>query len=215
MINTVLSTILTITLGITPSFEVPKTPELTIASHEFSLEKRYGVQSVNEVFKKNILLNLAYLKESVNDKKDIKWDEVLASSEYSFELKPKETFAYHDEVLDEYAGKVSKTIDVSFGPGDGFVSDGYLYGDGVCHLASLINWVAQDAGLEVKVTKDHDFAAIPEVPSEYGVSIYVDPSNKAISSNRNLYITNNKEKPVRFVFRYADGQLKVSAVELG
>lgn len=202
----------TVTLGFNPSV---LGSEDVLATRAFSLSNRYGVQSVNEVFKKNILLNLAYLDGSVTKKSEIDWDKVLNPSDYSFELKPGETFAYHETVLPIYKGKVVKTTNAHFNASDGFLSDGYLYGDGVCHFASLINWAASDAGLEVLVTKNHDFAVIPEVPKEYGVSIYMDPGNEATSANRNLYITNDKDYPVRFNFHYEADVLVVTVTKAG
>jgi len=191
-----------------------RSPDAIIATREFSLENRYRAPSVNEVFKKNILLNIAYMRGSVEKKSDINWNNIEQPFHYEFILKPNETFAYHDDVLQEYSDSVVKTTESHFGPREGFVSDGYLFGDGVCHLASLINWVAQDAALQVKVTKNHNFAAIPDVPQKYGVSIYTNEGVKGSGSRNNLYITNNKEHDVRFHFEYdANQELKVYVTE--
>jgi hypothetical protein len=157
-------------------------------------------------------LNLAYLDQTVTKKDDINWDEVEKSFHFEFTLKPGETFAYHDVVRKEYEGKVVKTTNAHFGPAEGFVSDGYLFGDGVCHLASLINWVAQDANLDVLVTKNHDFAAIPEVPKQYGVSIYANQADGA-GANNNLYVTNSKDHEVKLHFDYQNDELKVFITE--
>lgn len=192
----------------------PVVTQRVLAQRQFSLENRYAVASVNEVFKKNILLNLAYLNKTVIQKKDIDWSRIEESTDFSFTLKPGEVFAYHDHVLPEYNGKVALTTNAHFGPQEGFVSDGYLFGDGVCHLASLINWAAQDAGLEVLVTKNHNFAVIPDVPKQYGVSIYTNAADKNSGTRNNLYITNNKSHDVVFHFEYTeDHTLSVSVME--
>ncbi len=215
MINTLILTIFTaLNIGITPVSKVAKTQEV-IASHEFSLEKRYEVKSVNEVMKKNILLNLAYLSGKVSKKSDINWDEVTKPFSYEFTLKPGEVFAYHDIVRSMYKDRLTVTSTTNFGAGDGYLSDGYLYGDGVCHLASLINWAAVDANLEVVVPKDHrSVASINEIPDDYGVSIYKDPGAN-IGADNNLYITNNQSQPVSFVFNYDGIELTVSVTKAG
>lgn len=217
MINTLIATILTpLVLGfIGPTPQANSQPaDKVLAVKQFSLDDRYAVSSVNEVFKKNILLNLAYMDKSVVTKQDINWDNILQPFHSEFELKPNETFAYHDQVLPEYQGKVAVTTHTTFGATDGYVSDGYLFGDGVCHLASLINWVAQEAKLNVQVTKNHDFAIIPDVPKEYGVAIFADPNNPNTGANRNLYITNNLDHNVKFSFDYENDELKVVVTEV-
>jgi hypothetical protein len=125
-------------------------------------------------------------------------------------LQPGQVFAYHDAVLPEFAGKVVKTTNAHFDASEGFVSDGYLYGDGVCHLASLMNWSARDANLEVVSLVNHDFAHIPEVPREYGVSIYSAGGASVASEKQNLYIRNNLDTAVSFVFAYDGDRLTVS-----
>lgn len=187
--------------------------EEVLASHEISLDNRYPVASVSEVFKDNILLNMAYMDGRVISK-DINWDEVRKPATISFKLNPGEAFAYHDDILPEYEGKITKTTNAHFNASEGFKTDGYLYGDGVCHLASLIYWVAKDAGLEALAPTNHDFMNIPEIDRQYGVSIYSNPFSKGSSVRQNLYITNNKENPVEFKFEYNDGKLKVTALEL-
>lgn len=181
--------------------------EQTLIIREISLDKRYAAASVNEVFKDNILLNLAYLKGAVKDPSKIDWEQVQKPFKYEFKLKPGESFAFHDDVLPEYAGKVVKTTNAHFNAAEGFKSDGYLFGDGVCHLASIMYWAAKDAGIDVKAPTAHDFMIIPDIPKEYGVSIF---SNNAA---QNLYIKNNKEKDLAFRFEYQNSELKVSIVE--
>lgn len=186
------------------------TSQTVMVQRAYSLNYRYPVPSVSEVFKDNILLNLAYLNKSVQSVSDINWDQVRANQTFQITLNPDEIFAFHDQVLPEYKGKISLTTNAHFNREDGFKSDGYLYGDGVCHLASFISWVARDAGLDVYAPSRHDFAAIPEVPKAQGVSIYYDPNSFSRSAYQNLYITNNQSYPVNFVFQYSNGELSIS-----
>ncbi|MEX2028793.1 MAG: VanW family protein [Candidatus Curtissbacteria bacterium] len=193
-----------------PGLAMPKTP---LAEHQFSLENRYDNAYVNDVFKDNILLNIAYLGGRVKSYDQINWDEVKKPFEYKFTLEPGQTFAYHDGVLDKYQGKVVKTTGAHFNAQEGFKSSGYLYGDGVCHLASLIYWTAKDAGLEVEAPTNHDFMKINEIPREYGVSIYAAPGQTDSEARQNLYVTNNRQNPVTFVFDHENNSLKLSAIE--
>ncbi len=187
--------------------------EKVLASRQISLETRYAVKSVNDVMKKNILLNLAYLSGSVKSKADINWDTLQKSTEYTFVLRPNETFAFQDSVLDEYKDSLVKTTNAHFNSKEGFLSDGYLVGDGVCHFASIIYWAAKDAGLDALRTKSHSIAKIQEVPDEFGVSIYVDP-NSGYGARNNLYVTNNKDHDIKFRFQYQEGgALEVSVIE--
>lgn len=181
-----------------------------LAQRQMSLDTRYANKSVNDVFKDNILLTLSYMSGKVKSPADIDWTKVRANSRYELVLQPGEVFAFHNDVLPQYKGKQLKTIVADFGPADGYKSDGYLYGDGVCHFASLIHWAAQDAGLKVLSPVNHDFAHIPEVPRQYGTSIYTTPDNSYTSEMQNLYVENNFDKPVTIVFEYTDPELKVS-----
>lgn len=220
--NQFLTAILALFLVVKPVNNLPAaipiamtSPEKILASRQISLETRYAVKSVNDVMKKNILLNLAYLSGEVKSKADINWDELLKSKEYTLVLRPNETFAFHDSVLEEYKGTLVATTNAHFNSKEGFLSDGYLVGDGVCHFASIIYWAAKDAGLDALRTKSHSIAKIQEVPDEYGVSIYVDPSS-GYGARNNLYITNNKEHDVKFRFEYTEGgALKVTVVQEG
>lgn len=184
-----------------------------MASHEMSLENRNGNAYVNDVFKDNILLTLRYLEGSVTEANKISWEAVEKPFKYEFSLKPDEKFAFHNTILPEYAGNIVKTTNAHFNYQDGFKSDGYLFGDGVCHLASLMYWVAKDAGLEAVSPANHNFASVPEVPREYGVSISFRPSETYRSALQNLYIINNKEVPISFVFEYDGENLKISVKE--
>ncbi|MBI2019999.1 VanW family protein [Candidatus Daviesbacteria bacterium] len=183
-----------------------------LAQHEMRLDNRHEDPWVNEVFKDNILLNLAYLRDP-NIPNPPNWDQVRKSFQYQFILDPNRTFTFHDDILEKYQGKVVHT-NAHFNFKEGFRSSGYLFGDGVCHLASLIYWVAKDADLEAEAPTNHDFRNIPDIPKEFGVSIYANPFNKGANTRQNLYITNNKSEPIIFKFEYDGDKIKVSVVEL-
>ena len=127
-----------------------------VASHEMSLDNRYGNNYVNDVFKDNILLTLRYLEGTVTEADKISWEAVE---------KP------------------------------------------------LMYWVAKDAGLEAVSPVNHNFAVVPEVSREYGVSISFRPGETYRSALQNLYITNNKDNPVSFVFEFNGEDLKISVKE--
>lgn len=183
---------------------------VVLASRQMDMSYRYHTPSVSDVFRDNILLNIAYLDGRVDSKEDVNWDEINKPFYSEFTLQPNQSFAFHDAVLPEYKDKVVVTTNAHFNQQDGFKTDGYLYGDGVCQLASLINWAAREAKLDVVQFTNHDFATIPEVPKIYGVAIYYDPNSQATSAKKNLYITNNQDKPVTFHFDYRSGVLKVT-----
>jgi hypothetical protein len=65
--------------------------------------------------------------------------------------------------------------------------------------------VSKDAELSTYNPTNHNFANINSVPNEYGTSIYYQPGNHTISSKQNLYITNNLNNAVVFIFNY-DGR---------
>jgi hypothetical protein len=211
MLNVILGVIMLLVSPAKPQFL--GTPDVVLATKSFSLEDRYGNTYVNDVFKDNILLTLAYLGGSVKAKGDISWDKVTSPFNYEFTLLPGQEFAFHDQILPEYKGNVVKTTNAHFNYTDGFKSDGYLTGDGVCHLASFIYWTAKDAGLSAIAPTNHNFANIPDVPKEYGVSIYDLPGAFQTSALQNLYITNNFDKPVRFEFKYDGANLNVNVVK--
>lgn len=187
-------------------------PVAQIASHAMSMNNRYANTFVNDVFKDNILLTLHYFGGEVKSASDINWKKIESDYRFEFTLNPGEEFAFHDKIAKQYAGNLVKVGNAHFNYTDGFKSDGYLTGDGVCHLASLVYWVAKDAGLEAIAPANHNFANIPDVPRQYGVSIYTNPYG-AGGESQNLYITNTKDKPVIFVFDYHDTNLTVSVVE--
>ena len=183
---------------------------VVLAEHSLSLSDRQSDKFVNGVFKDNILLNLAYLDGKAL-KGQVNWDEVRKPFDYELTLQKGETFAFHETILPEYARKVVKTTNAHFNFSEGFKSDGYLIGDGVCHLASLINWSAKDAGLYVNAPTNHDFASIPDVPRQYGVAVYSSGTVKnSADALQNLYITNNKGEPVAIKFDYNGEAIKVS-----
>lgn len=181
-----------------------------VSSHAISLEKRYPNSFVNKVFKENILLNLAYMDGRVKNPTDINWSQLEKPFIYQFTLKSGETFAFHEDVKPEYKPNLAKTTNAHFNFQEGFKTDGYLFGDGVCHLASLIYWAAKDANLEAFAPANHDFMHIPEVPKEFGVSIYSSPGQTGANAMQNLYIANNFSEDVTFIFDYNGNNLKVS-----
>jgi len=187
--------------------------EQIIAARSMSLDNRYNNSFVNSVFKDNILLTLRYLNGDISKGTVINWKKVDEPFNFNLKLIPDSTFAFHDGVLPEFQGKVSKTTNAHFNSDEGFKSDGYLIGDGVCHLASLINWAAKDAGLYVVAPTSHDFAVIPEVPKKYGVSIFSQPVPSQTTLLQNLYIKNNFKKPILIKFSYDGTNLKVAIVK--
>lgn len=179
----------------------PPPGEHVLAKKDFSLENRYPNAWVNEVFSDNIALTIRYMDNpSFERPSDSDFKKVREPFETSFVLKPGETFAYQEDVLPEFEGKVAKTTNAHFNFEQGFRSSGYLTGDGVCHLASFINMAAREAGLEVVAPTSHDFAVIPDIPREYGTSIFYSSVNEAGNVTQNLYITNNLDKEVTFTF---------------
>jgi len=210
MLPTLISILFTVASVAIP---VQGNQSVVLATHSMSLDKRYGNTFVNDVFKDNILLTLNYLDGSVKGVEDINWANIEKPFHYEFTLNKGEEFAFHDKIAPEYKGNIVKTTHANFGYDQGFKSDGYLIGDGVCHLASIINWVAKDADLVSIAPTNHDFAVIPEVPREYGTAIYDNPVGPG-GEMQNLYITNNKDKPVTFSFDYnRDNELTVTISE--
>ena len=189
-----------------------KPKEVVLGSGDFSLEKRYPNQWVSNVFKDNILLTLAYLRGTIHDS-NIDWTEVEKPFHYEFKLEKNQVFAFHSDVLPQYKGEIVKTTDAHFNSSEGFKSDGWLVGDGVCHLASFINMVAKKAGLDVLAPTNHNFAAIPQVPEKFGVAIYDVPGQSASNELQNLYVRNNKDKEISIAFDYDGTNLKVSVEE--
>jgi hypothetical protein len=181
-----------------------------LASHGMPLGDRYAVPSVNTVFRDNILLTLGYMSGAVKNASQVNWNTLHKPTTYEFTLQPGEVFAFHDDVLPQFAGKHIITTNAHFDASEGFEYDGDLYGDGVCHFASLINWVARDAGLEVVAPTPHNFAKIPDIDPKYGTAIYDAAGETAANEAQNLYVENTTDKPVQFVFTYVNDVLTVS-----
>ncbi len=215
MLNTAISTLLTLPFIALNAYSanIEGNEPKVLSSHTISLENRYAAESVNDVFKDNILLNLAYMNDKVKDPTNIDWAKIRQPFAYQFSLKPNQTFAYHDSVSPEYQDKFVKSTNAHFNAQEGFKSDGYLYGDGVCHLASLIYWAAKDAKLNSVAPANHDFANIPDIPREYGVAIYNQIGQLNSNALQNLYITNNRAQTIDFKFDYDGKDLTVSVVQ--
>lgn len=205
-------------LGANPSFVMAQESK-TLATHELDLTTRLPEAFGSEVFADNILLALHYLKsdvqalktsETINGPSTIDWDRARAPFEVNFTLKPGEVFAYHANVLPAF-NAVAYTMNSRFFIDEGYKSLAGLGGNGVCHLASLINWTAQDAGLEVTSRVNHDFYPVPGVPREYGSSIFY-AKEGSNSQNQNLYIKNNLEKPVEFIFKADSKKVELAIV---
>lgn len=184
----------------------------TMAETHMSMENRAMPGSfMAETMRDNILLTIAYMRGMpISSTPD--WDEVRKPFEYTFELKPGEVFTFQKDALPEYETQVVKTVDVNFGAQDGYKHDGYLMGDGVCHLASILYKAAKQAGIHAYAPANHDFIPIPEVEREYGVSIYSTPGEKTANAAQNLYIKNDKNVPITFKVAY-DGKNLVVEVE--
>lgn len=146
----------------------------------------------------------------IKTKTDINWPEINKPFYYKYILKPGETFAFHDNILENLESKNIRSAKAHFNFTEGFLTDGFLYGNGVCHLASLINWTALDAGLSTTVPVNHNFAVIPGIPQEFGVSISTSPYKTESSQRQNLYIENTIDEPVKFTFEYNLGILNFS-----
>jgi hypothetical protein len=193
-----------------PSLNIFDNSSAVLSTKSFSLDNRYDNDFVNSVFKDNILLTLNYLEGNIKSKEDIIWGEIEKPAKFTFTLNPGESFAFHDQILPEYDNNVVKTTNAHFNYQDGFKSDGYLMGDGVCHLASIIYWAAKDAGLDAYAPTSHDFAKINEVPKEYGVSIYSLPGGFDKSARENLYIQNNLDTAMTFTFIFDGKDLSIT-----
>ncbi len=152
-----------------------------LSSEKLDLSKRYPVASVSEGFKENILIALGY----------------LAFQDNVLELRPGEVFAFHKKgILAEFKESVIISQESDFTTNTGYKVVAGLGGNGVCHLASLVNKAASKAGLEVTAPVNHNFAVIEGIEREYGTSI----STRNNPERQNLYIKNNFDYPVRFKF---------------
>lgn len=181
-----------------PVAPAPIRQEVVLAQQALDLTTREPGAFANEVFSDNILLALHYLKGDIGSL-PLDWEEIRQSFAVSFVLEPGETFAFHDNVLPEFPPP-AMTFNSRFFIEEGYRSVGGLGGNGVCHLASQINWVASGAGLEVTARASHDFAPVPGVPKENGTSI------RSQQASQNLYIKNDFDFPVIFIFE-VDSQI--------
>jgi len=176
-----------------------------LAESEIDLSKRWPEKGVNDGFRENILLALCYLKMSQIDPNfepnigGQEEDLCEESFKVEFELGPGEMFALHKNIVRKYRDKIVKTMESEFLTTQGYKSVSGLGGNGVCHLASLINWAASEAELEVLAPTDHGFAEIEGVPRKYWTSIRYQESG-GNSQRQNLYVVNNKDYKVRFLF---------------
>lgn len=179
--------------------------EEILAEHFLNLTIRDEDANASQGFADNILLALHYLKGDIEGPK-INWEKARAPFEVSFTLQPGEVFAFHGNILAEFANSVV-TMNSEFMTYEGYKSVWGLGGNGVCHLASLMNWVATEAGLEVVALNNHNFAPIPGIPKDYGTSI------RSQSPNQNLYIINNFDYPVVFKFMASSRIVNLSLLQ--
>lgn len=205
-----LAVVLFLVLVKRPAAESSNFQNTLISEHSMQLSERYKDPFVNEVMKKNILLELAYMSGKITSPGQIKWPDIEKPFQFDVVLHPGEFFTFHDDVPVQYKNRIAKTGNAHFLYQEGFVSDGYLAGDGVCHLASLINWTALDAGLSVVAPTNHDFATIPQIPREYGVAVYYNPGQHTTNQMQNLYIINNKNWDIYLRFTYDGDKVRAS-----
>lgn len=209
MINFVTISMLTMSAFLNPfkagDLNVPEQTN-TLVSQDFNLENRYQIQSVNDIFVDNILLTLLYMDNEVENGQQIDWEAVRKPGQVDFMLLPGETFAFHDLIAQDYQDQNIVTTNAHFNASEGFKSDGFIVGDGVCHLASFINVVATQAGLKVNAPVRHDFAPIPDIDKSFGTSI------NSSDVNQNMYITNTLDHPVKFIFEHNQSILKIDII---
>ncbi len=213
MITPALSLIITAALALNLGLPLSK-PQVELASHSINLKTRTpGGGYMSDVMSDNILLTLSYLNGEQINSQEVDWASIRRDRQVEFILNPGETFAFHEDVLAKYEGKIVKTTNSRFAADQGFKHDGYLMGDGVCHLASLIYWSAKDASLETYAPSNHNFMSIPGIAKEHGVSIYFSPLEKQANANKNLYIVNNQENPVVFRIEKRGDTLLTSVIK--
>jgi hypothetical protein len=166
--------------------------ERVLAQHQLDLTQRHPTASINQVFVDNILLSLRYLKGSASLPPD--WENIRQPFVVSFTLQPGETFAFHPKVPPK-TSKPAVTMNSRFFIQEGYRTAGGIGGNGVCHLASFINWAASQAGLEVKARVNHNFAPVPGIPRQFGTTIFYPHPAK------NLYLKNTLNFPIIFTFQ--------------
>ena len=175
-----------------------------LAEESLDLTMREPNQTANQGYADNILLALHYLKGDVT--LPIDWQTIREPFTISFVLQPGEIFAFHENVLAEFAHP-AVTMNSEFLTTEGYKSVWGLGGNGVCHLASLMNWVASEAGLEVVAKANHSFALIPGISQEYGTSI------RSQSPSQNLYIINSLDQPVNFTFKISNNDVSLKITQ--
>jgi len=200
---------------VTPSASLAE--ERVLAKKDMYLTDRLPNEGGSQIFADNIVLSLHYLKGDVDSLKttpaivnetSLDWQKVRAPFEVSFKLDKGEVFAFHNQTLPEYEGKIKVSTNSKFYMQEGYKSLAGLGGNGVCHVASLINWVAKDAGLNVVAKVNHDFWPVPNIPREYGTSIF------STMAEQNLYIENTKDNPVEFDFKIKSDRITLSIKEV-
>lgn len=172
-----------------------------LASEEMDLNYRYPVLSISEGFKENILIAVSYFNKE-------------AGREGVIILNPNEVFSFHKNILPEFEKDKIVTQESGFVAKDGYKYVAGLAGNGVCHLASLMNEVAAEAGLEVTAPTSHDFAKIPGVEAKYGTSIKYVENGGAVTERQNLYIRNNFDYPVKLLFTLDENNLRFTVVKV-
>ena len=194
LISTVIAPL---TQGVRPLLSpAPEIQEEVLAEHFMDLNTRAAGEYVNDVFKFNILL-------------------AVEKFGHSFTLEPGEGFAFHENMAPEFADLAMKTGFTRYTAKEGYQTVLGLPGNGVCHLATLMNWVASDVGLEVTARVNHNFAPVPEIPREYGTSIRYMADGSRNTQNQNLYIINNFDFPVEFVFETAEDEISLKILKEG
>lgn len=206
----IITTINSIPTGGVLAWEDSKT---IVSEHSIDLENKMDRASAD-----NILLALRYINGDTDvlehkNKPDF-WEKVRQENIFVVILQPGEVFAFHSEILPEFEGKIviMPAVETSFSSRDGYKLSGNLVGNGVCFLASLINQTASDAGLTVTALVNHNFFPVPDVPREYGTSIFYQ-KNAGFSQKQNLYVENNQEDTVELVFRADENRITVSIVK--
>lgn len=189
-------------------------PSRLLSSQSIMLNERVrGGGFMSDVMADNILLTLSYLNDEPINRFQVDWAQVRRDRVVEFTLNPGQSFAFHEDILPEYDSKVVKTTNSHFNLSEGFKHDGYLPGDGVCHFASLMYWVAKEANLTALAPRNHNFMEIPGIAREHGVAIYFMPGSKTANSNQNLYITNSFDSPVTFWFTVSGNELQAQVIQ--
>jgi vancomycin resistance protein YoaR len=169
----------------------------TLSEGVLDLSTRNPSEAINQGFKENILVNLDYLYK---DRARII-------------IRPGEVFAFHKNIHPDFRGSVIVTQESEYKASEGYKLIAGLYGNGVCHLATLMNYAASQAGLEVTAMVSHDFAPVPGIDRKYGTSIKFSPNIGGTSERQNLYIKNTKDYPVEFKFSQQGDVLKFAVVK--